>query len=55
MLVFIGGDFAALGGIWWVAGAAALLQSFMMVSRKGEAERAEPGQRGTLSGEKRRG
>jgi len=42
VLVFIGGDFAALGGIWWVVGAASLVQMLKLVTRKSEASRQTP-------------
>jgi hypothetical protein len=37
VLVFIGGDFAALGGIWWVVGATALVQTLNAVTKKSGA------------------
>lgn len=37
VLVFFAGDFAALGGVWWVAGAAALIHSLLTVTRKNGA------------------
>ncbi|MGO9468633.1 MAG: glycosyltransferase family 39 protein [Isosphaeraceae bacterium] len=43
VLIFVAGDFAALGGIWWIAGVAALVQALILVTRKSETSQPASG------------
>ncbi len=54
MLTFLGGDFAALGGIWWVAGLAAIASAVVVVDQgcqiqeRSASADADPGARSGL-------
>jgi len=43
VMIFIAGDFAALGGVWWIVGAAALVQAMIVVTRKTKTSSPAPG------------
>jgi hypothetical protein len=55
VLVFLGGDFAALGGVWWIAGTFALGHTLIAVTRKRSAAPVAHSDRDLLENENRAG